>query len=152
MGEKRIVLDDEVEIDRSMADVFAVLIDVERDPEWQKGLAAARYTSDGPIGVGTTGQHRAKPFGLTIEVDWQLIEFEPDRRVAWTFIGGPFDGQESYVLEPSAAGTRLAHRADLEPRGLLRLLGPLIAPIWAKQSDDALQELKKLLESAPVAR
>ena len=144
---RRIILDDTIEIDRPPEEVFAYLIDVSNDPAWQKGLAEARFTSPGPVGVGTTGLHRAKPMGMTIEVGWQLTEHEEPSRVAWTFISGPFTGTESYALEPIPGGTRLTHKAELEPHGLLRFLRPLIVGMFVKQSEEAVEELKQILES-----
>lgn len=148
--QRRISMDDSVVIDRAPADVFAYLVDVSNDPVWQEGVYEAEYTSEGPIEVGTTGVHRARPMGMTIEVGWQLTEFVEPNRVAWRFISGPFTGNESYTLEPTPSGTRLTHWAELEPHGLLRLLRPMISGMFVKQSEVAIQTLKQILES-PVA-
>ena len=149
---RSIVLDDTVEIDVPLPDVFAHLIDVSSDPEWQAGVVEAAYTSPGPIGVGTTGVHRARPMGLNVEVGWRLTHFDEPTHLAWTFISGPFTGNESYSLAPTAAGaTRLVHTATLYPRGLFRILRPLIGPAFVKQSQEALECLKQLLESRQPA-
>lgn len=146
-GRRTIVLDDAVEIARPPEDVYAYLLDVTNDPVWQQGLAEARFTSAGPVDVGTTGVHVARPFGLTVEVGWQLTDVVEGRRLAWTFVSGPFTGHEGYELEPTPTGTRLSHRADLAPSGLLRVLRPLIAGAFVSQSEQNMEALKALLEA-----
>lgn len=143
---RTIILNDSVEIARSPEDVYAYLLDVSSDPVWQKGLHEARYTSSGPVRVGTTGVHIARPFGLRVEVAWRLTDVVDQQHLAWTFIDGPFTGGESYTLTPTAMGTLLAHRAELHPHGLLRVLRPLIAGSFITQSERNMHTLKDLLE------
>ena len=146
-----IVLDDVIDIARPPAEVFAHLVDVSNDPVWQDGLIEARFTSDGPVGVGSTGVHVAKPFGRRVEVGWRLTEFELGREMAWTFISGPFTGGEGYRIEPSAGGTRVTHWAVLRPHGLLRVLRPLIAGSFVDQSAANMESFRDLLESGATA-
>lgn len=148
---RRIIIDDAVEIERGPEDVFAFLVDVTNDPIWQDGLQEAFFTSDGPVGVGTTGMHRARPMGMTIEVGWQLTEFVDSRRIAWDFVSGPFTGWENYTLEATTTGTRLSHEASLEPHGLLRVLRPLIGGAFVKQSEANMHRLADLLAPASVS-
>ncbi len=44
----------EVAIARPAEDVFAFLADAENNPRWQRGMRSCRWTSDGPIDVGST--------------------------------------------------------------------------------------------------
>ncbi len=126
--------------------MFAYLVDVKNDPKWQKGLAEAKFTSEGPVAVGATGVHRAKVMGVAIEVGWELTEYEESRRTGWKFISGPFAGNESYTLEFTPGGRRFMHVAELQPKGLLRL-PPIASGMFAKQSRKNLQNLKRILES-----
>ena len=142
-----ISISDTVEINRPVGEVFAYLIDLNNDPKWQKGLAEAKYTSEGPVAVGMTGVHRAKVMGMTVEVGWELTEYEESRRTGWKFISGPFAGNESYTLESAPGGTRFMHAAELQPRGLLRLLNPIAGGMFVKQSRKNLRNLKRILES-----
>lgn len=147
---RRISMDHSVDIRRAPSEVFDYLTEVGNDPLWQDGVEAAFYTSEGPVGVGTTGMHRARPGGMTIEVGWQLTDFNEPERIAWRFTSGPFSGHEGYTLTPAAGGTRLTHQAELTPHGILRLLRPLIGGSFVKQSEQAMERLKDLLEE-PVS-
>ena len=45
-------------INRPAADVFDYVMEVPHDAQWRSGVVEASFTSDGPIGVGTTGFDR----------------------------------------------------------------------------------------------
>ena len=107
----------------------------------------ANYTSEGQVAVGTTGVHQAKAMGMTIEVGWELTEYEETRKTAWKFIAGPFTGNESYTLESTPGGTNFMHVVELQPQGLLRLLAPIAGGMFMKQSQKNLETLKGILES-----
>lgn len=142
-----IKLNETIEINRPVEIVFAYITDLKNDPKWQKGLADAEYTSPGPVDVGTTGVHRAKVMGLVIEVGWQISDYEESKHTAWNFVSGPFEGSESYLLEPTPNGTRFIHTADLHPKGPLNLLSPVVGGLFAKQSQANVEQLKEILES-----
>ena len=142
-----ISISDTVEINRPAREVFAYLIDLNNDPKWQKGIEEAKYTSEGPVAVGATGVHRAKVMGMTVEVGWELTEFEESRRAVWKFISGPFAGNQNVTLESTPGGTKFMHVAELRPKGLLRLLTPIASGMFAKQWQKNLQNLKRILES-----
>ena len=140
-------LDETVEINRPAGEVFAYLADLDNDPAWQKVIVEARYTSEGPAGVGSTGVHRAKFMGKTVDYGWELTEYEEPRRVGWKFVSGPFTGNDGYTLEATPDGTKLTHAAELHPHGLLRLLTPIAGGGFAKEARKDLQNLKGILES-----
>ena len=41
-------------IQRPHAEVFGVISDFENNPRWQSGMVEAKFTSDGPLRVGST--------------------------------------------------------------------------------------------------
>ncbi len=142
-----ITLSETIEIKRPVEEVFAYVTDLRNDPEWQKGLAEATYTSDGPVDIGTTGVHRAGAMGVTVEIGWEIYEYEESKRASWKFVSGPFEGNENYVLESTPTGTKFMHSAELQPKGVLRFLAPVAGGLFAKQSAENVRTLKRILES-----
>ncbi len=136
-----------VEINRPAGEVFAYLSDLNNDPKWQKTIVEAKYTSEGPVAVGTTGVHRGKGLGKTFDFGWEMTEYEEPRRAGWKFISGPFSGTDGYTLESTPGGTKLTHAAELQPHGLFRLLTPILGGGFARQARNDLQTLKRILES-----
>ena len=41
-------------IQRPIAEVFGIISDFENNPRWQSGMVEAKFTSDGPLRVGST--------------------------------------------------------------------------------------------------
>ncbi len=60
---------------------------------------------------------------------------------------GPFGGTGGYRLEPVGDGTRFTLLADVEPSGVMRLLGPLFGRMGARQNQADVAKLKSILES-----
>ncbi len=81
----------------------------------------------------------------------ELTEFEPDRRLAMRGISGfPVPVRITIDFESRGGGTRLVWVTFLEPRGLLRLVGPLLAAVFKSAFAKDLQNLKSMMESGSL--
>jgi uncharacterized membrane protein len=56
-------VDVHITIDRPPDEVFAYIANFENNPRWQKGMQSCNFTSDGPLGVGSTYEQVAKVLG-----------------------------------------------------------------------------------------
>ncbi len=56
--------------------VWAVLADIERQPEWMHDLKSVRLTTPPPIGVGTRGIGRVEAFGIGVEDAVEVTAFD----------------------------------------------------------------------------
>jgi uncharacterized membrane protein len=70
-----------VDVDAGVETVWAVLIDVERWPEWTSSVRRVQRLDGGEFGKG--GRVRIKQPGLPPAV-WQVTEFEPGRLFTWS--------------------------------------------------------------------
>lgn len=144
MRESRFV--NTVEVERPVEEVFAYLADFENVPEWNYAIVETTKLSEGPVGVGTTyRQVRSVP--RRSEESFTVTIFEPDRRLVIEGTLGPFDAALEYLLEPTAAGTRLTNEVELRPRGILRMVGRLAGPRVMEAVGKNLGELKRRLET-----
>lgn len=136
-----------VVIRRPPHDVFEFLAEFENVPKWNYAIVETRKTPDGPVGVGTTyRQVRSVP--TRGEEQFEITEFEPDRRLAIRGGLGPLEGTLSYILEPVEEGTRLTNTADLEGRGIIKVAAPLAAGRIREAVETNLGKLKDLLEAS----
>lgn len=141
----------EIVIARPVEEVFDTVADERNEPRYNPRLASVEKASAGPIGVGTrwlaaTARGRRR-IPMTIEV----TAYERPRRLAsrTRLAGMDIDGQLSF--EPVTGGTRMRWCWDLRPHGPLRLLGPLIARVGARQEREIWSSLKRFLETSPDA-
>jgi hypothetical protein len=62
--------------------VFAYLSDFMNLPEYEPSVEHVRPTSTGPIGVGSTWTHIRRQGRRRLEAPIELVEWEPNRRLA----------------------------------------------------------------------
>jgi uncharacterized protein YndB with AHSA1/START domain len=115
-----------VEIRRSPAEVFAFLSEGENDRRWRSGVLDIRRKSG--HGRGTIYEQGVKgPFGRRVAADYEITSFEPDRRIGFRALAGPVRPEGSYELTPADGGTRVTFALRVEPRGLAKLMSPMVA-------------------------
>jgi len=76
-------------INRSCEEVFAFVSNPENETQWQSGLIEAKQTSDGPMGVASTGRDVRRIMGKKTVAAWRITKFEPNRQFAFAVISGP---------------------------------------------------------------
>jgi hypothetical protein len=71
------------EVDRPVADVwrFYAVEHVRNHPRWDPDMHLEQLT-DGPIGVGTRIKRVNTRWGMPVEGEMEIVEFEPDRVMA----------------------------------------------------------------------
>lgn len=98
------------------ASIFALLADAGRHSEFD-GSGTVRGTRDAsrPLSLGTRFG-MSMHMGVGYKTSNEVIEFEPDRRIAWrtTGLGGIIGGRVwRYELEPTADGTHVSETWDI---------------------------------------
>ena len=136
-----------VDIAASPEEVFAWLSDFERNPQWQGGMKSARFTSEGPVAVGSTYEQVASFLGRRIETTFEVVAFEADRSITIASTSGTFPITVTRSVEPIEGGTRVHADVAGEPGGLFKLAGPLLARMVRKSVDGDYARLKELLEA-----
>jgi len=134
-----------ITIERPRHDVFEFVSDLENVPKWNYAIVETRKTSDGPMHVGTTfRQVRSLP--SRSEETLQVTELEPDRRFVVHGGLGPFEATLTYEFEDVGESTRLTNRANLQARGIKRLVAPIVSGRVRDAVAANLGTLKQLLE------
>lgn len=133
-------------INRPRAEVFAYLAHFEKIPEWNYAISETRQLTSGPVGVGTRyRQLRTVPSAS--EEEFEVVEFEPDRRLAVDGDLALFHGRVSYALEVVGDATTLTNSMDLQASGALNLVAQLATRRVQAAVAENLSVLKRLLES-----
>lgn len=137
-------------IDRPLDDVWAMVQDMPFImPRARTMTLAIRKTSQGPIGLGTTMQQRLTILGFEMITTGAVTEWDsPHGAVLSVNEGGIFrSGKIRFRMEPSDQGTKLTRVLELEPRGIVRLLWPILGPYIDRRSARGFRNLKRLLET-----
>jgi len=137
-------------IRRPIADVFAVLTDVEQSGRWFPGDIEEHWTSPPPYGVGSTRHATVRAMGRTSENDAVVTAYEPPRLAAMrgTTPGAMFDATLGFTEADGA--TRVDVAIDLPASGALRVVLPVFARWYGRQWQQGLVTLTRLMESGEL--
>jgi uncharacterized membrane protein len=128
--------------------VFAFISNFENNPEWQSGMVAARFTSEGPLGVGSTYTQVAKFLGRRVESTFEVIAYQPGRMVKATSTSGSFPITFTRFVEPQEGGCQVTAIVEGDASGFFRLAEPLLAGMVRRSIKADYVNLKAMLEAS----
>jgi uncharacterized protein YndB with AHSA1/START domain len=136
-------------VDAPPATVFAILDDVTRAPEWLKRCTQLDNVTGGPTAVGTKLRYHYKDGGRTGVMDGEVVAREQDRKLTNHFVDKMMDVTVDFDVEPGPADqqTKLTHTITINTKGFGKLMTPMISRQLPAQTESAMTELKKLVES-----
>ena len=137
----------DIEIMRPPEEVFAYITNFENNPKWQSGMVSCKFTSDGPVDVGTTYEQVAKFLGRPITTTFKVTEFEPNRSIRFVSVISTFPLRILRSVRPIDGGTHVHAVIEGEPTGFLALFGPLLDWMVAKSINSDYARLKEILEN-----
>lgn len=137
----------DIDIMKPPEEVFAYITNFENNPKWQGGMKSCKFTSEGPLGVGTTYEQVASFLGRPILTTFEVIEYKPNRSVKFVSRQSTFPLHILRSVEPIEGGTHVHAVIEGEPTGFFALLGPLLNPMVTRSINKDYAKLKQLLES-----
>lgn len=138
-----------VEIDRPPEEVFAVISDFSRNPEWQKGMKSARWTSEPPARVGSTYEQVARFLGRDVITVFEVTAYEPDRSVTIESRESSFPITVTRSVEPLGSDrSKVTAQIVGEPGRFFRLFGPLLRTMAQRSVRGDYERLRRLLEAS----
>ena len=138
------------EIARPAGEVFEFFSDVSNNPLWQNGMKSCRWTSEPPIGEGSTYEQHARFMGKGIRSTFVVTEYESGRRIVIKSVESTFPIEvERVVLSTDTDSCRVSALISGGPQGgFAKLLEPLVGRLAQKSVDRDYDRLVELLESA----
>ena len=139
-----------IQINRSPAEVFALLDNTSRAPEWLESCVAIRRISPGPKGVGATLHYSYRQGSRPGVMDGIVTAYTPGTKLGMRFTDSRFAVDVGFDLGPVGAGTQVRHECRITPASIMgRLMTPLIQLGNRRQVHHNLARLKTLLEAGP---
>ena len=134
-------------IQRPIAEVFDIISDFENNPRWQSGMVEAKFTSGGPLRVGTTYDQVAKFLGRRVISSFEVIALEPERLIKITSTSGSFQITVTRITEPLEGGAQVTAIVQGDAGGFFKLAEPLLARLVQRSVSKDYANLKRLLEA-----
>ena len=140
-------IEGELVIHRPVHEVFDFVADECNEPRYNPRIRQAEKLTPGPIGGGTRFWAEAVTLGRTTGMTIEYTAHERPRRLATSIHMPAADIAGTLRFDPVANGTRMGWSWQVKPRGLYRLLTPVIARVGQRQELENWGGLKRFLEA-----
>jgi hypothetical protein len=140
-------IDGEIVINRPVEEVFDFVADERNEPRYNPRMLSSEMLSPGPVGLGSRfrAEMRSRPRRMTMTT--QFTGYQRPRRLALRSHLSAMEIHGSLTFDPVAEGTRMRWSWEVAPRGLLKLMTPLVVRVGARQERAIWTGLKRLLEA-----
>jgi uncharacterized protein YndB with AHSA1/START domain len=139
-------IEGEIVIKQPVETVFDFVADERNEPRFNPQMLRVEQTTPGPIGLGTRFRAGFSGRGRTVEMVIEFTAFDRPRRLASSTRMSAMDVHGTLTFEPVPEGTRMRWSWELAPRGLLKLLTPVVARMGRRQEEAIWAGLKRVLE------
>lgn len=140
-----------IEIQRPQDEVFAILTNLDRLPEWATIVVETRGQTEPPLHAGDRFEQTVRVAGVNLESRWRVVEVDPPRMVEYLAEG--IAGGRLHMTQrvsPTNTGSRVELEIDYDLPG--GILGDVLDKTFVerrneREAETSLQNLKDLLES-----
>jgi uncharacterized protein YndB with AHSA1/START domain len=140
-----------VEIKAPPEKVWPWLIEPDKIMKWFTLLRKFEYTSEQRGGVGTTFYYEEKSGGQLLKMNYKVIEWEENRKIAFGVMSGSLKKDDQvWSIDSTPTGSRFTMFEDLDmPMGIIgKFIGALFGQMMiGKNMEKILGNLKNLAES-----
>lgn len=136
----------EILIRRPVQQVFDYVSDQRNEPIYNPRMLQSEKITDGPVGVGTRFRATAMSGWRKAEMIIDVTDYQRPRRFGSRTTMSSADIAGGLTFEPVNGATRMSWWWELQPRGALRLLGPVVAYLGRRQEEAIWTSLKNQLE------
>lgn len=142
MGAKR-------HINQPADEVFEFFADASNNPLWQNGMRSCTWTSEPPIGVGSTYEQHARFLGRSVRSTFVVTAYEPGRRITIKSVESTFPIKVDRVVEPTGPEScRVTAVISGGPQGTIAgLVGPFVGRMAQNSINRDYDRLVEVLES-----
>lgn len=142
-------IEGEITIGRPVEVVFDFVADQTNEPQYNPNMVRAEKDTAGPIGKGTRFRSAVGSAGRTAEMLIEFTRYDRPRLLASTTKMQQAQIDYTLTFDPVEGGTRMRWSGQVRPKGVFRLLGPLVTWMGSRQEERIWASLKGHLEGAP---
>ena len=118
-------------------------------PHWYANIDSVRWLTEPPVRVGSKMAFVARFLGRRLAYTYEVVEYEPGRRLVMSTAEGPFPMQTSYTWQPVDTGhTRMSLRNRGEPAGFAAVTAGVMVSAMRRANRKDLARLRAVLEGS----
>jgi NAD(P)-dependent dehydrogenase (short-subunit alcohol dehydrogenase family) len=140
---KIVTLDETIEVQRPLHEVFAYVSEFSRIEEWDPAVARAFKKTPGATAVGSEYQ---VDMNAGFSLHYRVVEFEENSRMLMTVESRLFTAREEIRFKTAGDGTRVRYIAKFDFPAPLALLNRLYPAAMSRVGKSAMAGLKEALE------
>jgi hypothetical protein len=140
-------IEGETVITRPVDVVFDYVADPSNEPQYNRQMVRAEKMTPGPVGKGTRFRSAVTSRGRTAEMLIECTGYDRPKLFATTTTMAQADISYTLRFEPTPVGTRMRWSGDVQARGAIRLLDPVIAWLGRRQEQRIWAAMKRHLEA-----
>ena len=136
-------------INQPADEVFKFLSDAANNPLWQNGMRSCTWTSEPPIGVGSTYEQHARFMGKNVRSTFVVTVYEPGRRITIKSVESTFPIEVDRAATPTGPEScKVTAVISGGPQGTIAgLVGPFVGRMAQNSINRDYDRLVELLES-----
>ena len=142
-------VEESIEINRPLQEVFDYVSDVANYPQWMADALEVRKDTEGPPQHSDKFTVAIKSVGRRFETPYERTSYEANQGYTDRAVGGPVPNQRwECTFQEVPGGTRLRRSVEAEMSGILKLLEPLQKRAAERGLRRDLKTLKDVLEAS----
>ena len=140
-------IEGKIMISRPVEEVFDFVADERNEPRYNPRMRLVEQISEGPIGLRTRFRAELETMGRTMPMIVEFTGYERPWRLASLTRSSMMETAGALKFESVPGGTRMCWSWHVRPRGVLKLMAPIVGVIGRRQEQSIWGNLKRLLES-----
>lgn len=128
-----------------LEEAFNYTADFTNIENWDPGVASSRRVDDGELGVGSEFDVMVKFGPSESPMTYKITHYEPHTRVVLEGVGKTLTAIDDIQFAPVDGGTEVSYTADLQFKGFMRFVAPLLGSTLDKVGKKALDGLESQL-------
>jgi uncharacterized protein YndB with AHSA1/START domain len=136
-----------VHVDRPPSEVFGYIADLRNEPAWHVDIASVPADTPATPEVGRVVPVTFKPFMGKTDGTFTALEVEPGSRIVYRAALAGLQPVITYEVEAADAGARFTRAVEMQPRGVVKLMTPMMKMMVPRRNRLFVQNLKRVLEA-----
>lgn len=122
---------------------FDFIADAMNETKWNSELKSIEKLTPGPVGLGTTFRGN---YGQIGDLDFSIIEYRKPSAVTFKGANRKLDLYADFAFRDSGGGCEMEVTITIEPKGFMKIVGPILQGQMEKGMKVREESLRKALE------